>query len=350
MEATTKGRVLVTGISGFLGSNVGKLLLDRGYIVRGTVRDLKNEKKLRPLKALPHQSHLELCEADLLKPESWDAAVNGCTMVAHVASPFPTVAKDPAQLIKTAVDGTLAVLRACANHKEVRAVVVTSSIASVQNLAKNAKNDFTEEDWPELDSIPPYNKSKTLAERAAWDFHSKLDKATRFKLTTINPGLIMGPTLIATDFTSGEMVRQFLVGDAFGIPRVNFGIVDVRDVAAAHVAALESPKSDGQRYLCVSDQNLWLEEICDILRNEFSKYGYKVTSRKVGYCSIRFASFFSSDAQALIPFWNKDCRFENKKIKEQLGLTFIPAKESILRMAYSLIENGVVPNLIAKKQ
>ena len=349
MEPIIKDKVLVTGISGFLGSHVGRVLLEKGYTVRGTVRDLKNEKKLKPLKILPHQERLELVAADLLKPDSWDAAVAGCTMVAHVASPFPSaIPKDPNQIIRPAVEGTMAVLKACARHKEVRAVVITSSIAAVQSLGKNAKVDYTEADWADIATIPPYNQSKTLAEKAAWDFYNGLDKSTRFKLTTINPGLILGPAYVAGDFTSGEIIRQFLVGDAFALPRVNFGLVDVRDVAAAHVAALESTKSDGQRYMCVSEDHLWLEDIAGILREEFGKYGYKVTSRKVRYCSVRFVAFFSSAAKALLPFIGKYAHFSNEKIKADLGINFISGKEAILKMAYSLIENGIVPNRIAK--
>jgi len=344
-----KGKVLVTGISGFLGSHVGKLLLEKGYTVRGTVRDKKNVKKIKPLESLPCQERLELVEADLLKPDSWDAAVAGCTMVAHVASPFPAaIPKDPNQLIRPAVEGTLAVLKACAAHKEVKSVVITSSIAAIQSLGKCNKPEFTEDDWADLKSIPPYNQSKTLAERAAWDFWNTLDKTSRFKLTAINPGFILGPSLISGDFTSGEVIRQFLTDEIFAIPKVNWGIVDVRDVALAHVLALESPKTEGQRYICCGEDHLWFEEIAKILRDEFSKYGYKITDSKVKYCSVKLVSLFNSGAKAILPFWNKNPRFVNKKIKEQLGINFISGKESIIKMGYSLIENGVVPNKITK--
>jgi len=342
-------RVLVTGITGFLGSHVGKLLLEKGYKVRGTVRDKKNEKKLAPLKSLPKYETLELVEADLLKPESWEEAVKDCDYVMHVASPFPTkTPKNEDELIKPAVQGTLSVLKACAKYGKVKHVVVTSSVAAVMSGGKYAKNEYTEDDWSVLDSVPAYNKSKQLAEKAAWDFVKSLDAEHKFKLTTINPGFIFGPALINTDFSSGDVIRQILTGDLIALPKMHNAIVDVRDVALAHVSAIELPNTDGQRYLCVSKDHLWFSDISNILQKEFGKYGYDITTRNINYCFFRIAAICDRQAETVIPFWNREAIFRNDKIIKDLHINFISAEESIIRMAYSLIENGVVPDLIHK--
>ncbi len=344
----TPERVLVTGITGFLGSHVAKLLLEKHYLVRGSVRDKSNERKIRPLAVLPNQKNLELVEADLLQPDTWDQAVRGCDYVIHVASPFPTVdPKNEDEVIQPAVVGTMAVMKACARHK-VKHVVLTSSIASVQSLGSSAKPVYTEEDWTDLDTVTPYYKSKAMAERAAWDFYNTLDKATRFRLTAILPGLIFGPALIATDFTSGEIVRQILTGELFAIPRLNLAVVDVRDVAFAHVAAIEKPGTDGQRYICCSEDHFWFEDIAKILREEFGKYGYRVTRRKLKYYQAKLLSIFNSKAHSVVPFWNSYQEFSNTKIIRQFGMAFRPGREAVLAMAYSLIENHVVPDLVKR--
>lgn len=348
MEPSIK--ILVTGVTGFLGSHVAAQLLEKGYKVRGTVRDLKNPKKIEPLSKLPRRENLELVEADLLKPETIDAAVKDCTLVMHVASPFPAnIPKNEQMVIKPAVEGTLSVLKACTKY-HVKKVVITSSEAAIMSLGKNPKKDLTEEDWADIRTIPPYNKSKTLAEKAAWEYYGQQPKESRFEMATINPGLILGPAMVSTDFTSGEIIKQLLMGEAFAMPRVQFGIVDVRDVARSHVLAMENPKSDGQRYICNSDEHLWFEEIGAILKEEYAKYGYKITTRKIKYCTAKIASFFSAGAKSIVPFWGKEFIFHNEKIKTQLGMKFCTAKESVLAMANSLIENGVVPNKIKKEE
>eukprot|EP00826_Nyctotherus_ovalis_P020136 TRINITY_DN1629_c0_g2_i1.p1 TRINITY_DN1629_c0_g2~~TRINITY_DN1629_c0_g2_i1.p1 ORF type:complete len:354 (-),score=72.22 TRINITY_DN1629_c0_g2_i1:41-1102(-) len=352
MEKAKKCKVLVTGSTGFVGSYITKCLIEKGYEVRGTVRSKTDEKKMRVLQQFP-QDRLEVVEADLLKPESWNEAIKGCTMVAHVASlVIMFSAKDPELVVRTAKEGTMNVLRACASHKEVKAVVVTSSIAAIQSLGKQAKDEYTEEDWCNLESVPAYcidGKGKTLAERAAWEFYDTLDKATRFKLSVINPGVILGPSLVATNFASGNFITQILTNQLSAIPWISLSLVDVRDVAAAHIAALESPLSGGQRYICVAGEGMWFEELVEVLREEFEKFGYVITKKKVKYCYAKSLAFVDSKVSEMLPYWGREFTFVNKKIKEQLGMKFIPAKESIIKMAYSLIEHGVIPNLINKK-
>jgi len=348
MEESKKGLVLVTGVTGFLGSQIAYQLLEKGYKVRGTVRSKANEKKLKPIRTLPHQGALELVEADLLKAETWEPAVAGCEYVLHVASPFLTkTPKNESDLIKPAVEGTMSVLRACAKHP-VKHVVVTSSVAAVMSCKDSAKKEYTEADWPVIETIPAYNKSKTLAEKEAWKLYNSLDPKTRFKLTTINPGYIFGPSIINTDFASGDMIRQLLTGDILAIPKLHMPIVDVRDAARAHIIAIETDAADGQRYLCCNGDALWLTDISKILKEEFGKYGYKVASRELWHFMFKIASLWDDQATTVLPMWNKFAIFSNDKITKELGMTFINSKEAVLKMAYSLIENGVVPDKINK--
>ncbi|VDN20054.1 unnamed protein product [Gongylonema pulchrum] len=185
--------VLVTGASGYIGIHCVQQLLDLGYTVRGTVRDLSSKVKIEPLKKLHGaKDHLELVVADLEKDDGWPQALTDCTYVLHVASPFPIVADD--SIISTAVDGTLRVLRAAAKTS-VKKVVLTSSCAAINEGHADTSKVFNEDDWTDVssNSVLTYSKSKTLAEKAAWEFVKQ--EGTNFKLTTINPTLVVGPLL-----------------------------------------------------------------------------------------------------------------------------------------------------------
>ena len=219
---SAKPIVVITGVSGYLGSYVCDYFLkDGSYRVRGTVRDIKNEKKIKPLRDAfgPLFDQLELVEADLLKPESLEKAIEGCTYVVHTASPFPLSApKNEDDLIKPAVEGTLSVMRAALKNK-VKRVVVTSSIASIiEHIPENTKDVYSEEDWSEVKACGPYSKSKTLAEKAAWDFLQDLPESERFELVVINPSFILGPTLIPGDFSSAEIISKIMKGKFPGMP------------------------------------------------------------------------------------------------------------------------------------
>ena len=301
-----KPTVLVTGITGFLGSQVANYLLTNNYKVKGTVRSLNNPKKLEPIKNLPNQNNLSLIEADLLKDDCWDKAVEGCTYILHVASPFPTVSpKDENELIKPAVNGTLSVLKAAAKNKNIKHVVFTASIASIMSCGKYGKDKYTEEDWPNMNYILTYNKSKTLAEKAAWDFYNteKKNNNQLFKLTAINPGYIFGPSLVSTGFSSGDIIRQLITGELLSLPDMSFAIVDVRDVAEAHVKAMESDITDGQSYICSNNYNLNFKQMSDLLVKEFGKEGYKPTTRQLPYFMVWMASFVDRQAASTIYFW-----------------------------------------------
>ncbi|KAK4337227.1 hypothetical protein RND71_043733 [Anisodus tanguticus] len=209
--------VLVTGASGFVASHIVKTLLELGAKVRGTVRSLQNEEKVSFLRNLvENPAHpLELVEADLLKEETWAAAVKGCKYVLHVASPFPlAIPNSPDDLIKPAVDGTLSVLKACQEEKSVKRVVLTSSVVAIYEpylpLPKDAEESklLTEEHWIDGNdvNIEPYPRSKALAEKSAWDFVKEIpDGKNKFELAVINPSLVLGPLLNKADPTSVEL-------------------------------------------------------------------------------------------------------------------------------------------------
>lgn len=187
--------------------------------------------------------------------EGWDAAVKDCRFVLHVASPFPkSQPKDEGEVIKPALIGTRNVVSACVRNN-VEHVVVTSSIASI--MAGNEKNFFTDQDWSNTlsEDCLPYDKSKTLAEREARKIYA--ENPGKIRLTTINPGFVLGPAFYDNDSTSGLFMRRLLTGDMPGIPDVAFGTVDVRDVAAAHILAIEKPNTDGKRYILVEGTHHW---------------------------------------------------------------------------------------------
>ncbi len=337
---------LVTGITGYLGSHLCLQLLNRGYRVRGTVRNKSDSAKLAVTKGFPHQERLEIVEADLLNAPSLHAAVKGCQLVFHVASPNPTVEpKDENVLIRPAVEGTLEILKACAENHEVEHVIITSSTATVYSVEK--KETYNEDDWTDSKIGGAYVKSKVLAEKAAWDFYSKMKAETtkhRFRMTVIIPGGILGPTLGDTNFHSGSLVKQMLTGEMKFLPNVGLGLADVREVALAHILAVERPEvSNGKRYICAGDEHTWFADVASVLRNEYGKFGYPIPTVVMDKCPV-------SDPKNFMAInWGRTRKVDNSRIKKDLGIKFAPAKEAILATARSFIELGAVPNLMIAK-
>ncbi len=278
--------VLVTGASGFIAGHCVRELLEHGYRVRGTVRSLKAPEKSAHLRALAERTggSLELVEADLGSDRGWTEAVAGCTYVLHVASPFPAeVPKDEMDLIRPAVDGTTRVLRACAESGTVKRVVVTSSVAAIAfGHDPHDHKVRTEADWSNVNRCEAYQKSKTLAERAAWELAEGLPAGKRFELAVINPGFVLGPVLNADPGTSGEVVRKLLMREMPACPRIGFAPVDVRDIAIAHRLAMERPEAAGNRYICAGD-HMWIEDMAKVLAAEFNPKGYRVPTGRLPY-------------------------------------------------------------------
>lgn len=230
--------VLITGITGYLGSAVAHLFLKDGrFRVRGTVRDLNNKKKLAPVMHYFGNelfNKMELVEASLQDEASLFKAVKGCTYVLHVASPIViTQPKDANVLIKPAVEGTLNICRAC--HKEkVKRLVMTSSSAAIKDpIITNRNPILTEEDWSEVENNPnitAYGKSKTLAERAAWEYQAKMPEKERFELVTLCPSFISGPAMCQPGYSTSEGLKTILLSK-FPVMKLYSGMVDIRDVA-----------------------------------------------------------------------------------------------------------------------
>ncbi|KAK6113343.1 NAD dependent epimerase/dehydratase family protein [Brugia pahangi] len=343
METNQNIRVLVTGASGFIGIHCVHQLLKENYTVRGTVRDLNNHFKIDPLKQLEGAAErLELVEADLENDQGWSQATADCTYVLHIASPFPIVTDE--SVISTAVDGTLRVLRAAALNSSVKKVVVTSSCAAINEGHADMTRTFNENDWSNIDStnVNNYVKSKTLAEKAAWDFVHKED--IKFKLTVINPALVVGPLLHNVQGTSISIIRRFLNNEIPAVPAVQFGLVDVRDIAQAHIRAMRESRSDGLRILLSYQPSFWFLDIANVLRDEFSSQGYSIPRITVPYPIAWLYSLFSKETkQQILSRFGNEVHFDNSLAKDILGIEFIDPKESIIAMAYDIIERNMAP-------
>lgn len=339
--------VLVTGASGFIATHLIQQLLQRGKErVRGTVRSLKNESKNTVLRSIVQNPkyELELVEADLSNEESWQTAVQGCTYVYHVASPFPVgVPADENEIIQPAVNGTISVLKAVVAAGGVKRVVITSSIAAITGLEPNAS--YSEKDWaPTTGNIGAYQKSKALAEKAAWDFVSKLEEKDKFELSVVNPALVIGPLLTESGKTSTSMltVLKLLNSEVPALVDVNFNFVDVRDVAAGHIAAMETKEAVDNRHILVSSV-LSMKEMSEIISNEFRPQGYRIPSFVMPKFGVWVYKAFDPAVRQVYPMIGRKTVYSNERMTQVLGIQPKDPMESIIDACYSLIEIGVVP-------
>lgn len=338
--------VLVTGASGFIGGHVTREFLEHGYRVRGTVRSLANPKKVAHLRELDvlHGGRLELVEADLEGDAGWSEAVAGCTYVEHVASPFPASAPtDENELVRPAVEGTLRVLRAAAAAASVRRVVVTSSVAAVAYGHRNGgERVLNEEDWSDAEHCEAYPKSKTLAERAAWDFVARLPAATRFELSTVNPGFVAGPLSGPEIGTSGEVVGRLMRRELPACPQIGWVVVDVRDVAWMHRLVTETPAAAGERFIAAGE-HVWMQDIARLLASEFSAEGYRPPTAKLPYPLLWLAARFDKTIRMVLPYVGKRETVSHDKAARVLGWKPRAVRETFVDMARSMIEKGLIP-------
>lgn len=338
--------VLVTGASGFLGGHVTREFLEHGYRVRGTVRSLANLRKVDHLRALgaKHEGRLELVEADLESDAGWAAAVAGCTFVEHVASPFPAKSpEDEQELVRPAVQGTLRVLRAAAAAGSVQRVVLTSSVAAIAYGHDRPESYvFTEDDWSVPERCEAYQKSKTLAERAAWDFVNNTPEGKHLQLATINPGFIAGPLSGPDIGTSGEVVGRLLRRELPACPRLGFATVDVRDVAIAHRLATEVAEAAGQRFLAAGD-HLWMQDMARILAADLGPEGFRPPTGSLPYAVLWLASRFDASLKMVLPYIGKKEQVSHERAKRVLGWKPRPARETLVDMARSMVAAGLVP-------
>lgn len=341
----TSKPVLVTGASGFIAIHCIIQLLEQGYQVRGTLRSMNREAELRNTlaKFVQANDRLEFIQEDLLKDSGWDEAMKSCDYILHVASPFPlNQPKDENDLIRPAKEGTLRVLRAAATNG-VKRVVLTSSNAAVSAGHPLSKTKFDESDWslPDSPTIDSYSKSKTLAERAAWDFMKSLPAGHPLELVVINPGLVLGPLPDTHQRTSGELVYQLLSGKLPGLARVQFNCVDVRDVAAAHLAGMVTPEAAGQRFLCIAEQ-FWLQDAAVLLGKHYEPRGYRIKTNVLPSWAVRLAAIFIKPARATLRSLDKEIFVDTSHIRKTLNWKPRGLEEMLVSMAESLIQLKMV--------
>src|SRR5215204_734248 len=333
--------VLVTGGSGYLGGWCIVELLRRGYRVRTTVRNPAREREVHAAVAsqVDPSHHLTVHQADLMSDEHWDNVIEGCEYVLHVASPFPpSQPKDPDELIVPAREGTLRVLRA-ALDAGVKRVVVTSSIAAVRNGGRTPEKPLTEEDWtdPDKPGLTPYVRSKTIAERAAWELVGERGEEDR--LSVVNPGAIIGPVL-NDDFSYSLQAVQRLLEGIPGMPRLGFNLVDVRDVADLELKAMTAPEAGGERFIAAT-QFLWMAEIGGVLRERLGEAASKVPTRTVPNLLVRGMALFDPGIRSVVGGLGKRTELSSEKARGSLGWAPRSIEDTIAETGESLIRHGV---------
>src|SRR5262245_42852164 len=334
--------VLITGISGFIAKHCAVELLNAGYRVRGTVRNASAREAVRAtLGQHADVGALELVEADLLVDDRWPKAVEGCSGVLHVASPFPSSQpKDENVLIRPAVDGTLRVLRAASAAGVPRFVQTSSMVAVMYGHAPARTAPYTEADWTIVESpgVTTYAKSKTLAERAAREFIAAERDSPRY--ASVNPGLVLGPALDRDIGTSADLVRSFLKGKYPGSPRLSMPVVDVRDVARMHRLALEVDVPSGARYLAVAE-SIWFVDLARAIREGLGRAARRVPTRILPDWAVRLVALFDPMARQAVPDLGRWYGVDNSQTRRALDIEFIPAGKAAADTAESLLKLGL---------
>lgn len=335
--------ILVTGATGYIAKHIVLRLLEQGDHVRGSVRSEKRAEELRATMQAalsdPAQiANLSTVTLDLTSDDGWAGAMDGVAGVIHTASPFPLVQpKDDADLIRPAVDGAVRALRA-AQGAGVRRVVMTSSAVSViTGVSPSAGGAFTEADWSDATSpvATAYAKSKTLAERAAWDFVRESGGA--IDLTCINPSLVVGPPLDLDYGTSIAIVERILKGKDPMLPNVGFGAVDVRDVADAHVRAFDLPDSFGQRVL-MNERWMWFRDMAEAVKAAVPDR--RIVTRVAPDFVIRVLGMFDPSIATIRHDLGKRYDISNDRARELLGIAFRDTRQSVAESARWLVDAG----------
>ena len=323
-------KVLVTGITGYIGQHVAGELLRQKYEVVGTVRSLaKAENTKSALASLPGASGVKYVQADVLSDLGWAEAMSGCDYVIHLASPFLLAEpKDENVMITPAVEGTKRVIKA-AIKAGIKRVVLTSSVVSM--TSGRPSGTYGPDSWSDVnENIGAYAKSKTLAERAAWE----TVKGSSMELVAINPGFVLGPSLgKAGDGTSEAMIANLIGGKMPAIPNVSMGMVDVRDIARLHVKALEAPHIAGKRFIAASSQPIAMSFLAGVLR----KAGYsKVPSRKAPNFAIKLMAIFDREAKGMVPNLGVKIAYDNHETLELLDWKPTPLEITFTEMAAAI--------------
>ena len=343
--------VLVTGGSGFIGSHSILQLLAAGHQVRATVRNLKREADVRAMLkqgGADDSGRLTLFAANLESDAGWKEAVSGCDYVLHVASPFPPgVPKHEDELIVPAREGALRVLRASRDAR-VKRVVLTSSFAAIGYGLQPQTAPYDETNWTDATSpgLTAYVKSKTLAERAAWDFVAK--EGEGLELSVVNPVGVFGPVLGPDYATSILLVQRLMDGAMPGLPRLNFGIVDVRDVADLHIRAMAHPAAKGERFLAVSGDFMSILDIAKVLKSRLGEAAKKVPTRELPNWMVRLAAMRDPAVKQITPELGKAKNATGEKAKRLLGWAPRSREDALIATAESLLRLGLLKNGLRK--
>jgi len=323
-------KVFVTGASGFIAKHILRELLEKGYAVRASVR---SETRKAELEALFPDASLEFAFLDLAKDEGWTDAMAGCDVLMHTASPFPLAEpRDPQELIRPAVDGTVRAMKA-ARAAGISRVILTSSNAAIYKDAGKPRDAASDErNWtsPDAASVGAYEASKTLAERAAWDF---VAETPGMALTTINPGAVFGPAMDARYGTSLDLVERMMSGKDPVAPPMELPLVDVRDVAMMHVAAIDLDAARGERFSATSE-TLRFVDMCRILK-EWDP-SLKSATKEAPVWLLRIFALFMADARLVVANVGRNLAVSGAKAEATFDFTFIPARDALIAAAESV--------------
>lgn len=335
--------VLVTGGSGFIASYCIIALLNKGYKVRASLRSLNrvaDVKQMLSVGGIHNFDNLSFVQADLSHERGWKEAAEGSSYIIHPASPTPNpAAKHEDEFIIPAVNGVLFVLRA-AKAAGVKRVVLTSAFGAI-GIGTNKKSPYTEEDWSDLtQDLPAYQKSKTLSEKAAWEYIA--GEGEGLELAVVNPVAVLGPVLGADYSHSIQMIHGMLKGTIKGLPNIRFPYVDVRDVADLHLRAMIQPAANGQRFLATSGKAISMLDIAGIMRAGLGAQAARVPKRELPGWLIRFIALFNPKVKLVVPHLGIVKEASHEKASRLLGWQPRTNKDAVLATAQSLVDLGLV--------
>jgi len=332
-------KVLVTGATGYIGLHCIQQLLDQGYAVNGSLRSLERKDEIFESLESNNTSteHLKLFSFNLNEDDGWDEGMEGCDYLIHVASPIALERKSEDFFVKPAVAGVKRALKFAKKHN-IKKVILTSSVAAIYHGIQ-LKEYYDESDWsdPENPNIDHYSKSKTLAEKAAWDFIEAEGKP--FEFSVINPALVIGPSLSNDLGESNKAIQMVATGKMPVAVPLQFGYVDVRDVAAAHILAMQKTESDGERF-ALAEKDMWYQDVAKVLRdNGFNK----APKLSVPVWAAKILANFSPELKMALPYIGRvrSVKFTSKA-KDILGWNPRPAEESILETANQIKDLGLI--------
>ena len=337
-NSNTQKLVLVTGGAGFIAVHCMIQLLNEGYRVRATLRSIDREGGVRAMLregGVEADNRLTFVQANLSADENWNEAVHGCTYVIHVASPTPKLNfKHEDDMIIPAREGALRVLRA-ARDAGVKRVVLTSAIGAVVYGHPNQTTPYDETSWTETANAPAYQKSKTLAEKAAWEFIEQEGRG--LELAAVNPTSVMGPVLGPDYSHSIDIIKNMLTGKMAGCPKINSCFVDVRDVADLHLRAMTNPAAKGERFIATAGESIWMVEVAKILKTNLGEAAAKVSTKQLPTTLLRVLAMKDPKIKSIVPLLGIYMNTTSAKAIRLLGWSPRSTEEAILATAESLI-------------